>query len=139
MSARTFALAALLATSTAGTLDGAETLPRQWIAAVETGTTYPGVRAEVRCDGERTSFSASFPDPDSELRAAGVGFLVGYILVIEVVPPDAPAETFASPLLAPAVGLPEAGHVTVGHVEPRAWPAGTRFFLAVHDRDGNLL
>lgn len=140
MKSRFYAAAAFLATGLALVFGGdrnAATTPKT--ASVETGGMLPDVRAEVRCDGKRTSFSASFHDPDADLRASGVGFLIGYILEIEARPPDAPAESFASPLLAPDVGVPAPGSVTVGYVEPRAWPDGTRFFLAVHDRDGNLL
>lgn len=113
--------------------------PAPSVAAAETCGTLAGIRAEVRCDGERTSFAVAFPDPDAALRASGVGFLVGYILEVEAIPPDGGPTTFASPLLAPAVGVPSPGMVAVGYVEPRVWPAGTRFSIAVHDRDGNLL
>ena len=147
MSARIFVLAALPAIMSAEPRsladavaeDRAAPTPRVTAEAVATPASQPGVRAEARSDGERTAFSAAFPDPDSDMRAAGVGFLLGYILVIEARPPGASAETFASPLLAPAVGVPEPGHVCVGFVEPRVWPAGTSFLVAVHDRDGNLL
>lgn len=140
MRTRDIAAAAFLATVSALACgDGANAAATPKRASVETGGTLPDVRAEVRCDGERTSFSAAFPDPDAGLRASGVGFVVGYILEIEATPPGGPAESFASPLLAPAVGVPASGLVAVGYVEPRTWPDGTRFFLAVHDRDGNLL
>ena len=93
---------------------------------------------EVVSDGERTSFTVSFQDPEPELRSS-VAFSMGFFIGIVAATPDGRAETFFTPLIDPKVGDLSPGMLTLFYVEERTWPVGTKFSYSLYDRDGNYV
>ena len=109
-----------------------------FVAAAMLALTAAASTLEVVSDGERTSFTVSFQDPEPELRS-GAGFSMGFFIGIVATTPDGRAETFFTPLIDPKVGDPSPGMLTLFYVEERTWPVGTKFSYSLYDRDGNYV